>query len=82
MSGFKIWFVENYPRYGEYFEDTAFDGEWFNPINEWHPDHCNHAHLLNVSLKIWNHQQARIDELQQENERLKAELVALAGEVG
>ncbi|MCW1497042.1 hypothetical protein [Acinetobacter baumannii] len=66
MSEFKEWFVDKYPECKEYLELTYFDAEinLFIGKYSYNPDSIDAAWVLRVAFAAWQHQQAKVEELQ------------------
>ena len=80
MSGFEDWYFNKH-----YAGTTAKRELVFEKLENLKGSESKHnGRYINSNVELssdaWNHQQARIDELERENKRLKAELKALRGE--
>lgn len=63
---FKEWFIDTYSECKEYLDLTYFDVEKNIFIGKflYNPDSVDAAWLLRVAYKAWQHQQAKVEELQ------------------
>jgi len=43
-------------------EGVVFDGEKYQPENDYHPDYWHRARLLNVSLRVWKNFKGSLNE--------------------
>lgn len=69
---FKEWFIDTYPEIKDYLDLTYFDVEknTFIAKCSYNPDSGNAAKVLQIAFGSWQHQQAKVEEVQQENLRL------------
>ncbi|EMN9778813.1 hypothetical protein P5778_003928 [Acinetobacter baumannii] len=63
---FKEWFIDTYPECKDYLDLTYFDVEknTFIAKCSYNPDSGNAAKVLRIALGSWQHQQAKVEELQ------------------
>lgn len=66
LNEFKEWFAIHYPEYKDYLEITFFDYDkgLFVAKDTWNPDSVIAAKVLRITLKAWQHKQAKVEELQ------------------
>lgn len=55
-------------------DHVVFRNGTYGPINHHNEWHCQHASYFGLALIVWNHQQARIDELEKQ---LKRSMIAI-----
>ncbi|WP_202746169.1 hypothetical protein [Acinetobacter baumannii] len=65
LNEFKEWFAIHYPEYKDYLEITFFDYDkgLFVAKDTWNPDSVIAAKVLRITLKAWQHKQAKVEEL-------------------
>ncbi|HCA5022824.1 TPA: hypothetical protein MW161_000562 [Acinetobacter baumannii] len=63
---FKEWFIDAYPECKDYLDLTYFDVEknTFIAKCSYNPDSGNAAKVLRIAFGSWQHQQAKVEELQ------------------
>ncbi|EMN9778839.1 hypothetical protein [Acinetobacter baumannii] len=68
LNEFKEWFAIHYPEYKDYLEITFFDYDkgLFVAKDTWNPDSVIAAKVLRITLKAWQHKQAKVEELQKQ----------------
>ncbi|MHC3032468.1 hypothetical protein [Acinetobacter nosocomialis] len=66
LSMFKEWFADAFPDCKDYLELTYFDAEQNTFLSKcsYNPDSGNAAKVLRTVLGSWQHQQAKMEELQ------------------
>lgn len=66
LAEFKEWFIDKYPYCKDYLDLTYFDVEKNIFIGKclYNPDSVNAAWILRVAFESWQHQQAKVEELQ------------------
>ncbi|OTL05388.1 hypothetical protein [Acinetobacter nosocomialis] len=72
LSMFKEWFADAFPDCKDYLELTYFDAEQNTFLSKcsYNPDSGNAAKVLRTVLGSWQHQQAKVEELQHRNQML------------
>ncbi|EJB8516216.1 TPA: hypothetical protein ACIFDD_003313 [Acinetobacter baumannii] len=65
---FKGWFIDSYPECKDYLDLTYFDVEKSSFIAKcsYNPDSGIAAKVLRIAFGSWQHQQAKVEELQEE----------------
>ncbi|WP_182002743.1 hypothetical protein [Acinetobacter lactucae] len=65
---FKEWFIDTYPEIKDYLDLTYFDVEknTFIAKCSYNPDSGNTAKVLRIAFGSWQHQQAKVEELQKQ----------------
>ncbi|ETR83506.1 hypothetical protein M214_2798 [Acinetobacter baumannii CI86] len=63
---FKGWFIDSYPECKDYLDLTYFDVEKNTFLSKcsYNPDSGNAAKVLKIAFGSWQHQQAKVEELQ------------------
>lgn len=63
---FKEWFIDTYPECKDYLDLTYFDVEKNTFLSKcsYNPDSGNAAKVLRIALGSWQHQQAKVEELE------------------
>lgn len=66
LNEFKEWFAIHYPESKDYLEITFFDygKKLFVAKDTWNPDSVIAAKVLRMTFKAWQHQQAKVEELE------------------
>lgn len=69
---FKGWFIDSYPECKDYLDLTYFDVEKSSFIAKcsYNPDSGIAAKVLRIAFGSWQHQQAKVEELQRRNQML------------
>ncbi|MDV8150409.1 hypothetical protein R5L37_01335 [Acinetobacter pittii] len=80
LSMFKEWFNDTYPGCKDYLDLTYFDAEknTFLPKCFYSPDSGNAAKVLRIAFGSWQHQQAKVEELQKRVDALTLALNQIA----
>lgn len=73
LSMFKEWFADAFPDCKDYLELTYFDAEQNTFLSKcsYNPDSGNAAKVLRTVLGSWQHQQAKVEELQKRVDAVK-----------
>lgn len=70
VSMFNEWFIDTYPECKDYLDLTFFDVEKSSFIAKcsFNPDSGNAAKVLRIAFGSWQHQQAKVEELEHDKE--------------
>ncbi|HDJ7835821.1 TPA: hypothetical protein PRO12_003663 [Acinetobacter baumannii] len=70
---FKGWFIDSYPECKDYLDLTYFDVEKNTFLSKcsYNPDSGNAAKVLKIAFGSWQHQQAKVEELQKRVDAVK-----------
>lgn len=77
---FKGWFIDSYPECKDYLDLTYFDVEKNTFLSKcsYNPDSGNAAKVLKIAFGSWQHQQAKVEELQKRVDALTLALDQIA----
>lgn len=70
---FKEWFIDTYPECKDYLDITYFDVDKNTFLSKcsYNPDSGNAAKVLRIAFGSWQHQQAKVEELEKRVDSLE-----------